>query len=166
MKDVTETFQHYRLSLRDLWHRYIWSDPEIRHLSNIPGIFEKIKCLLFEALVLEKLSIEDERLATEKSWFGRFHIIPNVPHMQEGYCSAKLLLLQIRSDGGINNDGELTVHSTDVVLLFVDYFDLGNMDYSDLRYVQVRIHEFLARPELAGRDALIDARSATFMLSS
>jgi hypothetical protein len=63
MRDVTEVFEHYRLTVREIWNRAIWSDPELRSMSNVTGIFEKIRESLFEILVLEKLAIRDERLA-------------------------------------------------------------------------------------------------------
>ena len=81
MRDVTEVFQHYRLTVRETWNQAIWSDPELRWRSNVPEIFEKIRGFLFEILVLEKLAIKDERLAKNEPWENRFSVVLNTPFM-------------------------------------------------------------------------------------
>ena len=153
------------MTTRGVWNSAIWSDPELRWLSNIPTIFGKIKGLLFEALVLEKLAISDERLANDEPWENRFQVVPNVPCMGETYRVASLTTLTRRTDGGINGDRQIQVRDSDVTLLFVDFFNWGNIGYLDFSLILVRVVGFRSHPELIGSEALIEVSSASIILS-
>jgi len=45
-------------------------------------------------------------------------------------------------------------------LHFLECFDWNRLDYLDFRYYKVQIARFNARPELVGREALIDSQYA------
>ncbi len=165
MRDVTEVFQHYRLTVREIWNRAIWSDPELRSMANIHGIFEKIRESLFEILVLEKLAIIDERLAKDEPWEHRFRVVPNMQFMGESYRVAMLQTLTRRQGGGIDGEAKIQVRDSGIALLFVEFFDWSNLSYSDLSLVLVRIQDFPSRPELIGTEALVELNQVGIFLT-
>jgi hypothetical protein len=134
-------------------------------MSNVTGIFEKIRESLFEILVLEKLAIKDERLAHDEPWEHRFSVVPNMQCVGERYCVAMLQTLTRRQDGGIDGEAKFQVRDSEVALLFVKFFDWSNLSYLDLSLVLVRIQDFPARPELIGTEALVELNQVGIFLT-
>jgi len=48
---------------------------------------------------------------------------------------------------------------------FLEYFDWNRLDYLDFRYYRVQIAKFDSRPELVGREALIERQQANVHLT-
>ena len=165
MRDVTEVFEHYRLTVRELWNRAIWSDPDLRWMSNVPGIFEKIRESLFEILVLEKLAVSDKRLAKGEPWKNRFRVVPNTEFMGASYRVATLRTLTRRQGGGIDGGAKIQIRDSEVTLLFSEFFNWSNMCYLDLSLVLVAIQDFPSRPQLIRTEGLIELSQVAIFLT-
>jgi hypothetical protein len=55
VKDVSNIFDHYRVSARAIWNTAFWPDPDFRNWDSIDQ-FHEIERLLFQELVLAKLA--------------------------------------------------------------------------------------------------------------
>lgn len=157
MRDVTEIFQNYRLTLRQLWNNKFWGDADLRQDWSLERYFELVKAPLFLALVLAKIEASSssvpEALANQP-W--RFSVVPDVPHSSEGTRSAELTMLRAK-DSGWDSEGSIgRVQEFAVSLEYVDVFEWGNVGYRDYRYYRVLIAAAKDGPELAGRHALVD----------
>lgn len=57
MKDVSSVFDHFRVSAREIWNRAFWPVPDFQNWDSEEA-FGEIKTILFEELVLERLSVD------------------------------------------------------------------------------------------------------------
>jgi hypothetical protein len=141
---VTGTFQKYRISARLVWNFFFWPDADLADWDGRDQ-FEKIKNLLFDSIVLRKLSFGTSD--------ARFVI---VPRSKEGVPA---MIEQPRADDR-NRYWDHPIGAlgpSDAVLEFLDYFDWDQTGCLDFRYVRVRICEFPLHPDLVGREALLEA---------
>jgi hypothetical protein len=161
MEDVTDIFQLYRLSLREIWNRAFWSDPELR-TWNSAHHFQALKPHLFRALVTEKLDRDACCLTGNAADGRRFYIVPSIPSAGDDTRSAQVTILHEKPEGGWDWDRQVVLKSSEVTMMFVDFFDWGLLGYRDLRYYLVKISHSNT-PELVGRAALVDVYDATVM---
>lgn len=157
MQDVTEIFQTYRLTLRQLWNDRFWGDAELRRDWSLERYVDLVKAPIFLALVLAKIEASSSSVPESlASWAWRFSVVPAVPDSTDGTLSADLTLLRARgscwdSEGSIGR-----VRKSAVSLEYVDVFEWGNLGYRDHRYYRVLIVAAKDRPELAGSNALVE----------
>lgn len=158
MRNLTEAFQHHRLSVRETWNRCFWADPALRHANSVEW-FSKLKPVLFEALVVEKAAhlapaLHWENLETASLYF---EVVPAVHRIGTGSDSGSLIVLDSSPTGEKLAVAKEHVEASAVKLRYIDLFDWsGFTSYADLRYYLVRVDEFKGRPEWEGREALID----------
>jgi len=158
VKDISDVFDHYRVSARAIWNTAFWPDLALRDWDSVDQ-FDEIQRVLFTALVLRK---------TEKEWplqdiFEKaipfFRIVPT--------CDAPILIQNPRSarETGYWDHPVNRIKPGEADLLFIAYFDWDRMDYVDLRYYRVKIIRFDAHSDVIGREALIDRKQSAVQLT-
>lgn len=161
VKDVTNIFDHYRVSARAIWNTAFWPDQDFRNWDSIEQ-FHEIEKLLFQELVLAKVDREWPLQSLFKSAIPFFHIVPSIVH------GTPILIQKPRqgAPSGYWDDPVNLVKPGQAELLFTAYFDWNEMDYLDLRYYRVKIASFDTHSELVGRDALLERQNAAIQLIS
>ena len=158
MKDISDEFDHYRISARAIWNTAFWPDVALRDWDSVDQ-FDEMQRILFSTLVLRK---------TEKEWplqdiFEKaipfFRIVPR--------CDAPILIQNPRSprETGYWDHPVNRIKPGEADLLFIAYFDWNRMDYVDLRYYRVKIIRFDAHSDIIGREALIDREHSAVQLT-
>lgn len=163
-ENVTELFQRYRQCLREIWNTHFWQYEELRHWDSVT-VFERLKPSIFRALVLETLA-EGCACGDAPPPNGNFLVVPNVPDNRGNRLASHVIVTKSGGGGGRSWAEELlTLQASEATLRFVDVFDWSMMGYVDLRYI-AEITEFPSRPDLAGRQVLIDVCQADIVWSS
>jgi hypothetical protein len=157
--DLTEVFEQYRLTARELWNRGFWAFDELRPLTGLEDSFETIAQLLFEVLVLERLAIEHESFRSGDQWRERLRVTPLTSR-------CRLTLLRQRLDGSFDADEEHIILAEDIQLSFVRYFEWGYRSYIDFEHVLVQILACKKDPTLISRYALVKTRMMKIVLTS
>jgi len=160
-KDVTNIFDHYRVSARAIWNTAFWPDPDFHNWDSIEQ-FHEIEKLLFRELVLSKVGKEWPLQTIFESAIPFFHIVPSIVH-------GTPILIQKPRQGALTgywDDPVNLVKPGQAELLFMAYFDWNEMDNIDLRYYRVKIASFDAHSELVGRDALVERPHAAIHLTN
>jgi len=162
-EDVTELFQQYRLCLREIWNTRYWQNTDLRNWDSVAR-FNRLKPSIFQAIVIEGLS---ESCGCEASKIiDGFQVVPDVPD-NRGHHLATNVVVTTTENGGRNWIATLDqLASSDVTLRFIDIFDWSMMGYVDLRYYVAEIADFPARPDLHGKEALIDVYQARVFWTS
>jgi len=120
-------------------------------------VFDRLKPSIFQSLVLESLT---EDCAYTPAPAATFQVVPNLPDNNGNRLATHVVVT--KSEGGGRSWAEelLTLRASDATLRFVDIFDWSMMGYVDLRYYVAEITAFAARPDLEGREVLIDVYQA------
>jgi hypothetical protein len=139
----------YRECIRNLWNVYF-----ARKAKLAPGCFvdhfADVEKSLFESLVIDDLFYCGN---ADEADIPR-PVLRVVPRSR-----AKLLIKasQLPNQSSYWGDGgEIFVTAQDIVLIYMGYFDFGNMEERDFRYYLCKISQFPSRAEFAGREALIE----------
>src|SRR5579862_9081001 len=149
MKDVTSVFDHYRISARAIWNTAFWPDEDHHNWDSIER-FDEIKAILFNALVLAKLSRDWPTTQIFGKAIPFFQIVP--------ICDAPIMIQNPRPEAarGYWDHPVNRIKPGDAEMIFLGYFDWNVQDYLDFQYYHVEITKFAAQPELVGREALIE----------
>jgi hypothetical protein len=158
MKDVSNVFDHYRVSARAIWNTAFWPDADLRNWDSVEQ-FDEIQRILFTELVLGKLGRGLPLPDVFRVPVPFFHVVPT------GHTP--IMIQNPRSDRqtGYWDHPVNSVRPGDAELHFIEYFDWNRMDYADLRYYRVKIASFDAHPDIIGREALIDRQNASVHVS-
>ena len=150
MRDITELMNAYRECSRNLWNVYFSKRKDI---GDALDVFEQIRELLFDSLVLSELSYEGEAKSGD---------IP--PPALRVVPQRSLILIQRLSGPGEarywDQEKVMVVGPGDITLAFVDYFDFFQPPIKDFRYCLCRILSFSSHVEYEGREALIETLNA------
>ena len=159
MKDVSNIFDHFRVSARAIWNTAFWPDPDFQNWDSIDQ-FDEIQRILFDELVLGKVDRDWPLPDLFRIAIPFFQVSPSghVPIMIQNPRSE-------RATGYWDHPVNL-IRPGEAKLLFISYFDWNRMDYAELRYYHVSIAEFGSHPELVGREALIDRAQATVSITN
>jgi hypothetical protein len=144
---VTNLFQQYRIAARSNWNLFFRSDPDLVNW-DLRDHFERIKKLLFEALVLQRLSLDAGK--------ARFRVVPSV---KDGVP----IKIEQPREGDRNHYWDHPIQRlrpSEAALEFLDYFDWDALGSLDFKYIRVRIREFPTQPHLVGREALLEPEYA------
>jgi len=151
MRDITELMNAYRECSRNLWNVYFSKRKDI---GDALDVFEQIRELLFDSIVLSELSYEGEAEGED--------IPPPVLRVVPG--SSSLILIQRLSGPGEarywDQEKDMIVGPDDIALAFVDYFDFFQPPIKDFHYCLCKILSFPNRSEYVGREALLQASDA------
>jgi hypothetical protein len=150
MRDITELMNAYRECSRNLWNVYFSKRKDI---GDALDVFEQIRELLFDSLVLSELSYGGEAEAED---------IP--PPALRVVPQRSLILIRRLSEPGEagywDEEKDMIVGPDDITLAFFDYFDFFQAPIKDFRYCLCRILSFPSHVEYEGREALIEALNA------
>ena len=151
MRDITELMNTYRECSRNLWNVYFSKRKDI---GDALDVFEQIRELLFDSIILSELSYEGEAEGED--------IPPPVLRVVPG--SRSLILIQRLGGPGEarywDQEKDMAVGPDDITLAFVDYFDFGQIPIMDFRYYLCKILSFPKHAEYEGREALLQASDA------
>ena len=148
MRDITELMNAYRECSRNLWNVYFSKRKDI---GDALDVFEQIRELLFDSIVLSELSYEGEAEGAD---------IP--PPALRVVPQRSLILIQRLSESARYWDQEkdMVVGPGGITLAFLDYFDFWKPPMMDFRYFRCRVLSFPSHPDYEGREALLEASSA------
>lgn len=76
MQDITQIFDHFRITARGLWNTGFWSQSNLQNWDAYER-FEQIKSALFDALVRARLGMTGESSGDELT--STFQVIPGDP---------------------------------------------------------------------------------------
>jgi hypothetical protein len=160
MKDISSIFDHYRNSARTIWNVAFWPDADFRNWDSVEQ-FDEIQKILFSELVLAKIAKEWPLQGIFRDAIPFFQVIPAIE-------MAPIMIQNPRPDKprGYWDHPTNRVSPGETEMHFLGYFDWNRMDYAELRYYQVLIAKFDARPELVGREALIERQHASVFISN
>jgi hypothetical protein len=147
MKDITILMNAYRECARNLWNVYYAGRQDF---GTSLDAFEEIRALLFDSLVVDELSCEEDASAQD----ARPPVLKVVPR------SRSLILIRRPSDDGNcywDQEKDMVVGPDDIELAFLDYFDFAQLPVMDFRFYRCKILRFPSRPEYQEREALIGA---------
>ena len=151
MRDITELMNSYRECSRNLWNVYFSKRKDI---GDALDVFEQIRELLFDSIVLSELSYEGEAEGGD---------IPP-PALRIVPQKRTLILIQRSSAPGEagywDQEKDMLVGPEDITLAFLDYFDFWKPPMMDFRYFRCRVLSFPSHPDYKGREALLEASNA------
>lgn len=149
MRDITELMNAYRECSRSLWNVYFSKRKDI---GDALDVFEQIRPLLFDSIVLSELSYEGEAE-------GEDIPPPTLKVVPQG--RSLILIRRLTESGGYwDQEKDMVVGPNDITLAFVDYFDFFEPSIKDFRYCLCRILSFPSHVEYEGREALLGALNA------
>jgi hypothetical protein len=149
--NLDESLNQFRLASRELFNHYFrvstpYDNTETAHLQA--ERFARVQDALFEAFV------------------GHY---PTVPYGEvQTHIEVKLqtqrapAMLNREVDSGYW-DHPLTELSGDARMVFISFFDWDQLSYRDNQYVRARIVDYSSRPDVIGRDVLIESQYVTFV---
>jgi hypothetical protein len=150
MRDISELMNSYRECSRNLWNVYFSKRKDI---GDALDVFEQIRELLFDSLVLSELSYEGE---------GKGGDIP--PLALRVIPQRSLILIQRLSRPGEagywDQEKDMVVGPGDITLAFLDFFDFSQTPIMDFRYFRCRVLSFPGHPDYEGREALLEVSGA------
>ena len=152
-ENVTDLFDRYRLCLREIWNTYFWQHAEFRTWDSV-DVFRRLKPNIFQALVLEVLECTSPN----------FLVVPKIPD-NSGNLLATHVVVTKPDAGGRSWAEELqTLRSSDATLHYVDVFEWSMMRYVDFPHYVAHISAFATRPDLVGREVLIDVHQVEILV--
>jgi len=159
MRDVSNIFDHYRVSARTIWNTAFWPDDAFRNWDSVEQ-FDEIQRILFNELVLGKVDKDWPLHNIFKIAMPFFHIVPS------GHVPIRIQNPRSDRQRGYWDHPVNSIKPGEAELHFLEYFDWNRMDYADLRYYHVEIASLNAHPELVGREALIDRQQAMIQVTN
>jgi hypothetical protein len=151
MRDITELMNAYRECSRNLWNVYF---SKRKHIGDALDVFEQIRELLFDSLVLSELSYEGEAKGED---------IPP-PALRVVPRGRSLILIKRLTQPGENGywdqEKDMAVGPDDITLAFVDYFDFFEPPIKDFHYYLCKILSFSSHVEYEEREALLEVSGA------
>ncbi len=146
MRDITELMNAYRECSRNLWNVYFSKRKDV---GDALDVFEQIRELLFDSIVLSQLSYEGEAEGED---------IP-APALTVVPERRSLILIQrLIEQGGAgywDQEKDMAVGPDDITLAFVDYFDFSQVPMKEFHYYLCKILSFPSHANYQGREALL-----------
>jgi len=151
MRDITELMNAYRECSRNLWNVYFSKRKDI---GDALDVFEQIRELLFDSIVLSELSYEGEAESED---------IPP-PVLKVVPESSSLILIQRLSGPGEagywDQEKDMAVGPDDIRLAFVGYVDFSQVPMKEFHYYLCKILSCPNHSEYEGREALLEVSDA------
>ena len=150
-KNCTDIFLRFREIARLTWNVGLWPEPELRQIEPVMRYEEAMKCL-FEAMAWHLCA--DDRIEVGKPLGTLCYFTVEV---KDGDI-AQLLIDRNSPDepGHVWGDPVLEVTKLSCRLRFVAFFDWHQLAPLDLRLLRVLVEALPERPDLVGREALIE----------
>jgi hypothetical protein len=149
MRDITELMNAYRECSRNLWNVYFSKRKDI---GDALDVFEQIRELLFDSIVLSELSYEGEAK-------GEDIPPPALKVVPQG--SSLILIRRLTESGGYwDQEKDMVVGPGDITLAFLDYFDFSQIPIRDFYYYRCKVLSFPSHTGYEGREALLEVSGA------
>jgi hypothetical protein len=148
MTDITNLMNTYRECARNLWNAY-FSPREFAW--DLHDEYESIRKLLFDALVVYELDLNEESSGHDAAPPPVLKVVP--------YATSVPILINRPSDDGAgywDQEMDMSVSESDIQLEFLDYFDFSKYPVKDFQFYRCRILQFPKHAEYEGREALIE----------
>lgn len=152
MRDITELMNAYRECSRNLWNVYFSGREDI---GGALDVFEQIRELLFDSLVLDRLSYEGEG--------EQENMPPPVLRVVPAHESCLILIQRLSGPGEArywDQEKDMAVGPRDITLGFIDYFDLNYIPMIDFHYFRCKVLSFPSHANYEGREALLQVLDA------
>jgi hypothetical protein len=150
MRDITELMNAYRECSRNLWNVYFSKRKDI---GDALDVFEQVRELLFDSLVLSELSYEGEAEGED---------VP--PPALKVVPQRSLILIQRLSGPGEagywDQEKDMVVGPGDITLAFLDYFDFSKIPIQDFQYYRCKVLSFPSHTDYERREALLEVSGA------
>jgi len=151
MRDITELMNTYRECSRNLWNVYFSKRKDI---GGSLDVFEQIRELLFNSLVLSELSYEAK---TESEDIPR----PALKVVPQGRSLILIRRLTAQGQAGYwDQEKDMVVGPDDITMAFVDFFDFCQAPIKEFHYYLCRIVCFPTHVGYEGREALVEVLNA------
>jgi hypothetical protein len=151
MRDITELMVAYRECSRNLWNVYFSKRKDIGASLDV---FEQIRELLFDSLVLSELSYEGEAEG-EDTPPPALKVVPE---------ERSLILIRRLTEPGEarywDQEKDMVVGPGDITLAFIDYFDFSQIPIQDFHYYRCKVLSFPSHADYEGREALLQVSGA------
>jgi hypothetical protein len=155
MRDITELMSAYRECSRNLWNVY---SSKRKDIGDALDVFEQIRELLFDSVVLSELSYEG-KAEGEDIPPPALRVVPRTRSL--------ILIRRLTELGGYwdqetelggywDQEKDMVVGPDDITLAFVDYFDFCDVPIKDFRYFLCKILSFPSHAAYQGREALLE----------
>lgn len=155
---MSSIFDHYRVSARAVWNNAFW--PIIDHTNwNYVDQFDEIKRILFDQLVLDRVGKDFPVQNIFRTPMAFFRVVPS-------WKSSPVMIQNPRPDKstGYWDHPVNRLGPEDAEMHFLEYFDWNRLDFVDFEYYHAMIARFDTRPELVGREVLIDRKNASVQM--
>jgi hypothetical protein len=159
VKDVSDIFDHFRISARSIWNTAFWPVQELQDWDCVEQ-FAEIRRVLFDQLILF-------RIARNFPLKGIFRVPISFFQVDPVSESSPVMIQNPRPNQprGYWDHSLKRIGPGDAEMHFVDYFDWNRFGFVDFQYYRVIIAKCDAHPELAGREALIERMNASVHLA-
>jgi hypothetical protein len=153
MRDVTDLLMTYREAMRHLWNTYF-----VREMSSLLECgaldkFEEIDRLLFSALVLDQLAPLHPAVNFRSEVWPFLRVVA-----QEDSDSLAMMLSDLITGPNRSwSDRTFIKLNPDTELAFIEFFDWDQYGFVSFPYIRLKILKFPSRPDLVGREALVDS---------
>lgn len=151
--DINAMMNSFRIAGRELFNNYFRLDAPWDRANEAWTIEERFRTI--EKVLFQKLVTEPAGLVGVS--YGALQ--PGITVELRSDFAPAMVNRQI--DSGYW-DHPITEITREARLLFIRLFDWDQLDYRDNQYVRVKIDEWHAHPEVAGKHALLECRHIKF----
>lgn len=149
MKNIKSEIATYREAVRHLWNSAFSTLDDPLRFGVCLELFEEADDLLFRALVCEPLGIK----LSPRASFDPIFDLKVIPTLSK---EVPIMVNRSLPASGYWDHPIKVIMASDVDLAFIEFFDWDAYESKDMRYYRVRIVNSTSKPDLVGRDALID----------
>ncbi len=163
MEDVTGLMNAYRECSRHLWNVY-FSSREIGCSRDC--VFQDIRKLLFESLVLSELRDEEccADCSPESPTDSETDTLPVLKVVPDSPWSPILIHQEKTNPREATCWNQEKVDLRGIELILDDYFDFDELSVRDFKYYRCKILRFPSHIEFEGRDALVEVQYAKVLV--
>jgi hypothetical protein len=159
LEDVTHLLNSYRECARGLWNNFLRQGADFDRFDRIDA-FSAICAHLFDEIVLRPLGKLGHGRQTPNDLYVFLNVVPTVDPVP-------IMINRPSDDGNKYWDEPITrVSPQQVKLLFIDYFDWGQMGFVDFEYYRVKVISLDSHPDLVGREALLAVHDGKVVMQS
>jgi len=158
MNDVTPLMQSYRECVRHIWNSYFRAEAEPRQDWDLRDRFYDAALILFRALVLHGLDVDDSRMLADYRGDQQ-----PLTFLRLEVDSRSEIMVNRTGTSGYWDDPVTSIEHGDCDLRFIQFFDWWDLGFRDFAFYRVRIVASPRYPHLVGRDALVPVTSSVKM---
>lgn len=152
--ELDALMNRFRLASRELFNHYFHASTHDDAQWAADERFTTLEEQLFHALVSEPANLST-------AIYGRFQ--PTIlVRLRIGEFAPLMLNRETESSYWDHPQQEFT---QDAVFHFMQYFDWDHTDFKDNRYVRVVVAEWPSKPELVGKQALVESQYVRFTVA-